>query len=183
MTWNITLPVVTDIKCTLVNTVGFLTMCTSLTWRSTRAIGRGDESESRLKKRGMNIYLVNKQCAAMFLKLSSIVYLYFYLCTFSVVVCDAALFCLWNILLHLCVCVPETVTGSDFFFPPMKVISSTCPPSSKITGSSFGKNMEFSSFWTPYASITGETPFPKVHRYINTYLIHCLHRTTSPSAL
>lgn len=45
-------------------------------------------------------------------------------------------------------------------FRPTKVIFSTCPPSSKITGSSSEKNMECSSFWTPYAFITGETPFP-----------------------
>ncbi len=49
------------------------------------------------------------------------------------------------------------------FFLVMKVISSTCPPSSKITGSSSEKNTEFSSFWTPYAFITGESPFPKVY--------------------
>lgn len=48
----------------------------------------------------------------------------------------------------------------------MKVISSTCPLSSKTTGSSSVKDMEFNSFWTPYASIMGETPFPKVYTYI-----------------
>lgn len=53
----------------------------------------------------------------------------------------------------------------------MKVIFSTCPPSSKITGSSSEKNTEFSSFWTPYGFITGETPFPKVHIHMSKKVI------------
>lgn len=44
----------------------------------------------------------------------------------------------------------------------LKVISSTCRQSSKTTGNSSGKNMEFSFCWTPYAFITGETPYPNI---------------------
>lgn len=69
------------------------------------------------------------------------------------------------------------------FFFLMKVIYNTCPPSSKITGSSSEGNMEFSSFWTPYAFITGEIPFPKVPACFCQYIESLFPKTSSPPAL
>lgn len=78
----------------------------------------------------------------------------------GVVGCDAAAFCVRSIIEY----VSLSVTRSDlcFLLRPMKVISSTCPLSSKITGSSSEKNAEFSSFSTPCASIMGEILFVKL---------------------
>uniref|UniRef100_A0A665U2L6 Neurobeachin-like protein 2 n=1 Tax=Echeneis naucrates TaxID=173247 RepID=A0A665U2L6_ECHNA len=44
-----------------------------------------------------------------------------------------------------------------------EVIFSTCPLSSKTTGNSSGRNMEFSFFWTLYACITGKISFLVIH--------------------
>lgn len=47
-------------------------------------------------------------------------------------------------------------------FVVMKVISSTCPPSSKTAGSSSGRNMECSSCWIQFAFTMGKTTSPTI---------------------
>lgn len=50
----------------------------------------------------------------------------------------------------------SNLVGFYLLFLPLKVTSSTCPPSSKTTGSSSERNTECSSFWTLCAFTTGE---------------------------
>ncbi len=73
----------------------------------------------------------------------------------------------------------------DVFFM-VKVTSSTCPPSSKTAGSSSGRNMECSSYWTQFAFTTGKTtsltiPLPSPHSCSASFSLHqvSLHQICS----